>query len=146
MTVDRAIGPTDDLITRLVDTLKNSGLRLNRIVYIYDIDEETLKAWLRAGRTVIKELRDPTSPYELQCFKLVMRVERAESELEDTLVSQITNASGEDWRAAQFLLQSRFAKDWAPKTTLKIDESNKIDVSKMSSDELQKFIASKQAD
>lgn len=139
MTTLRVTGPDINLTTKFVEAVKNSALQVHRVAYIFNLDQSVVNQWMKAGRRIIEEERDPTTPYEENCLEFYLRISRAESELESELIDRIRTA--EDWRAAHALLQSRFAKDWSPRQSLKIEDLSKLDPTRMTDEELEKFIA-----
>lgn len=136
----RVTGPSEDLTTRIVDGIKSTLLQVERVAFIYNLDANIVRKWLKAGHQVVEEEREPTTPYEINCVEFYLRISRAEAEAEAGLIQSMSNAATEDWRAAQAVLQARFSRDWAPRQSLKIEDLSKVDPTKMTNEELDKFI------
>ena len=67
------------------------------------IDESTFYRWMREGETAQSG----------KMRQFYQSVTRAQGESETTLLSRVSKASKEDWRAATWLLERRFSSRWA---------------------------------
>jgi len=85
----------------------------------------TVSNWLADGEELAKAGRDLTEQ-EALCVQLVGRMADARAKAQADLINAIKDASKGgmrgDWRAAAFILERRWPRDWSQKTIDAVDE------------------------
>lgn len=114
---------TPEAVSRILRGVEG-GLSRSRAAALAGVHATTLGAWEKAGL-------DGDTRYTA----LVDALAEAEVKCEASLLKVIVDASVDDgdWKAAGWLLERRFAKDWGPQAKPQAD-----DLSKLSDDEVER--------
>ena len=111
---------TAEAVERIVAATRD-GLPLSAAGAKARRPRSTVRGWLDAGRRLLEEGREPGELDQLDqlCLDLYTRWSAAQADLQAELVQVIKEASKKgargDWRAASFILERRFQRDWCLK-------------------------------
>ncbi len=85
------------------------------------INEYTRMAWMREARNLIQtHVDDPETIEEYLEVKLFYKTLQAEAEYKSTLLGRIKKKSKQDWKAAAWLLSTRWPKEYGQMSRLEV--------------------------
>jgi len=106
-----------------------------------DISYSTFNSWMQEGQKLLDEYaekEDKVPKGKLKYLKFMKAIKKAEAEVESCIVSEIL--SDKDWKAKMTYLERKYPDRWGRTDKHKINGEIKIDVAKLSDEELKDLI------